>query len=233
MPIEHRVKVGEGVSSIAFGYGRFPDTVWNDSENAELQRLRGDMNMLVPGDVVVVHDLRPKVETAPTGESTRFVLKTTPAVLRLQVSIEGEVIADRPYTLTVDGVPRKGKTDADGVLEQTVPPRAKKAVLRVEGLPDPFDVQIGRIQPIDTLPGVKARLNNLGFVCGEIDGPFDEATRAAIREFEEQSSLPATGDWENATMQQKLREIHDSSEDLPPEPEAADGSDAANPDANS
>src|SRR6185295_19811162 len=109
MPLSHTVEKGEGVSSIAFATGRFPDKIWSDPANAELRRLRGDMNMLVPGDVVVVHDLSPKAETVPTGKSTRFVLHTTPAVLRLQVAVGSRILANQIYTLTVDGVPRTGR----------------------------------------------------------------------------------------------------------------------------
>jgi Putative peptidoglycan binding domain len=233
MPRSHTVQKGEGVSSIAFATGRFPDKIWADPANAELRRLRGDMNMLVPGDVVVVHDLTAKVETAPTGKSTRFVLRTTPAVLRLQVAVGTKILANQTYTLIVDGVPRNGKTDGTGVLVETVSPTANKAILQMDGLPEQFEILIGRIQPVDTLHGVKARLSNMGFGCGAIDGSFDDATRAAIVAFQERTGLAPNGDWHDAEMQRMLKKLHDSSDELPPEPSPASESASPNQNADS
>ncbi|GMU81599.1 MAG: hypothetical protein AMXMBFR47_14700 [Planctomycetota bacterium] len=222
MPIRHRVQLGEGVSKIAFSYGRFPETVWNDPDNADLRARREDANMLVPGDVLVVHDLRPKVESAPTGETTKFVLKTTPALLRLQLAVGDEALADQPYVLTVDGVRRDGRTDGDGVMEAYVSPRAEKAVLTMQSLPAPIEISLGRLPPIDTLPGVKARLANLGYFGGELGDVFDDVIKAAILAFQAALGLSPSGDWQDEAFRDRLKALHDTVE-TPPEDDGSDG----------
>lgn len=216
MPIRHRVQPGDGVSKIAYSYGRFPETVWNDPENADLRSRREDANMLVPGDVVVVHDLRPRVENAPTGQTTRFVLKTTPAQLRLQLAVGDEILADQPYVLTVDGTRRDGRTDGDGVLEEFVSPRAERAVLTMQSLPAPIEIALGRLPPIDTLPGVKARLANLGYFGGELGDAFDDVIKSAILAFQTALGLSPSGDWQDAAFCDRLKALHDTVE-APPE----------------
>ena len=221
MPIQHTVRPGEGVSSIAFRYGFFPDTVWNDPANAELKSQREDPDILAPGDVVTIPDKREKVETRPTGASHRFQRRGVPAILRLQVTINDEIRANQPYELVVDGITRTGMTDDEGVLEASVSPAAKQATVRVGPDGHELSMLIGYVRPIATLEGVKSRLNNLDFGCGDPADPLDDETRAAIMAFEESVGLPPTGDWQNAAFRQKLQEIHDTTEDVPPDEEDA------------
>ena len=56
MPINHTVRAGDCISSIAFERGFFPDTIWNHGDNSDLKTRREDPNVLLPGDVVVVPD---------------------------------------------------------------------------------------------------------------------------------------------------------------------------------
>jgi hypothetical protein len=52
--IEHTVKQGEGAARVADHYGFFPDTVWDFDDNSDLKNLRKDMNILYPGDKLVI-----------------------------------------------------------------------------------------------------------------------------------------------------------------------------------
>jgi N-acetylmuramoyl-L-alanine amidase len=217
MPTNHVIRSGEGVSKVAYENGLFPDTVWDDPNNADLRTLRKDPNTLVPGDVLFLIDKRPKVETAPTGTTTRFVIRTVPAVLRLQLAVGDALLADQSYVLTVDGEARNGRTNRDGVLEEYVSPRAHMAILTTAGLAEPMSILIGGVGPVDTLPGVKTRLNNLGFFCGEPTQAADEATQAAVRAFEEDVGLTPTGDWTNPEFQDRLASVHDTTESAPPD----------------
>lgn len=226
MPTRYVIRPGDGVSKVAYEHGLFPDSVWDDPANAELRELRKDMNMLVPGDVLILHDLRPKTDTAPTGQTTQFVVRTTPAKLRLQIAVNDDVLADEPYVLTVDGERRTGRTDDKGVLDEFVSPRAHKAVLTMDRLEEPIEILIGRVQPVDTLAGVKTRLNNLGFSCGAPDGPFDDATREAVIEFQRRAGITQNGDWQDGAFQRSLQEMHDSSNELPEDADQAATGDA-------
>lgn len=218
MPKQHKVREGEGVSKIAFDYGFFPDTVWNDPGNAALRAKREDMDILAPGDVVVIPDKRLKEETRNTGASYRFQRRGVPAVLRIQVTVNDEIRANQPFEVLVDGKTKiGGTTDADGVAIAHLSPASRKVVLRVgpDGIEIP--VQIGFVRPLETLEGIKSRLNNLGFICGAGD-EADEMTQQAIRDFQEQVGLTVNGDWKDEATRQRLRSLHDTTEDFPEEP---------------
>src|SRR5215813_1534190 len=100
----HIVQQGECISSIAFAAGFLPETLWDLPENADLKSLRKDLNILHPGDVVEVPELRLREEDRPTGARHSFVKKGVPALIRLQVFDGEKPRANQEYTLTIDGV---------------------------------------------------------------------------------------------------------------------------------
>ena len=63
MPTKHSIKSGDSVSSLAQSYGLFEQTIWQHSDNATLKALRPNMNILAPGDEVVIPDLEAKKES--------------------------------------------------------------------------------------------------------------------------------------------------------------------------
>ncbi len=69
--------------------------------------------------------------------------------------------------------------------------------------------RIGFLDPVDKITGAQARLKNLGFFRGAIDGTVDANTRAAIMSFQNRYGLPANGVLEAQTMN-KLLEVHGS-----------------------
>ncbi|WP_259401949.1 peptidoglycan-binding protein [Pseudoalteromonas sp. SG41-1] len=52
-----------------------------------------------------------------------------------------------------------------------------------------FAVQIGNLDPIDTLSGVQGRCNMLGFDCGTVDGVMGKKTRIGVKEFQYEHDL--------------------------------------------
>ncbi len=72
MPIEHQVKQGESLLSIADKYGLLPDTIWNDPANSQIKTKRGDPDRVAPGDVVHVRDKVKRIESVTTGQNHRF-----------------------------------------------------------------------------------------------------------------------------------------------------------------
>lgn len=217
MPTNHVVEEGDSITSIADQYGFFVDTIWNDAANAALREKRQHMDILMPGDVVVVPDKTPKVVQRPTDKRHVFKLKGVPAVFRLQV-FDGEVPrANQRYVLTIDGQVYEGSTDDEGVLEATVPPSAKQGDLRIG--PDQFHllIMLGTLDPGSEIAGVQKRLSNLGFQCGEPDGELNDETIVALKRFQRRFDLPVTGEVDDATRQQ-LQKMNDSSQEFPPEP---------------
>ena len=106
------------------------------------------------------------------------------------------------YRLIIEGQTLRGKTNDAGELSHPIPPTAKRGVLYVE-LPDGeerYDLALGGIDPIDSPTGVQARLRNLGFDCGNIDGLFGPRTREALQRFQRKHSLLATGELDADTL---------------------------------
>ncbi|RJP32380.1 MAG: peptidoglycan-binding protein [Phycisphaerales bacterium] len=231
MPINHVVKPGDCISSISCSYGFFPDTIWNDPANAELKQERDDPNVLAAGDVVVIPDRTAKEESCPTGDRHWFRKRGIPAKFRLQVFDGEEPLADQPYTVVIDGVGLPpGRTDATGLLEVSIPPRAMRGVVFVGEGDDEHEIEfdLGQLPPVTDPIGVQARLNNLGFFCGEENAELNPQTQAALLAFQQRFGLEETGEPDETTCN-KLLEIHDKINEFP-QADDSDG-DAASGDA--
>ena len=83
--IEHTVRRGECINSIAARYGFFWETVWNHGPNSDLKRERENPDHLLPGDVVVIPALREKHESRATEQKHRFRRKGVPIELVLRI----------------------------------------------------------------------------------------------------------------------------------------------------
>ncbi len=207
MPISHVVEQGECLSSIALGYGFKPDTIWNHGDNADLKALRVDSNVLLPGDVLSIPDLRVRSTQGATDQSHKFKLLGIPAYLRMQLLEEDEVRANAHYVLNIDGVKiGEGQTDGEGRLEEKIPPDAQTGTLTLDD-GDVIELQLGSLDPRDTVTGLQGRLLNLGFDCGSIDGDYGDLTRNAVSEFQRKYGLTETGELDSATKS-KLLDLH-------------------------
>lgn len=200
-----RVKQGDCIHSIAYAHGFFPDTIWNLPENAELAQLRKDPFVLQPGDEVVIPDLRQRVESIVTNERHRFVRRGIPLSVRIQLLLGDTALADAPVDVEIDGVHRELVSDSEGWLEIPITPTARRAVLTFED-GDSFELQLGHLDPIDTITGVQGRLRTLGLYSGALDGQMGEATIDALRRFQLAQELEPTGEADDPTRA-KLQEL--------------------------
>ena len=91
---EYVVKAGECMSSIAFKQGFFWQTLWDLSENSELQRVRKDPFVLLAGDRVHIPHIRPKMESGGTEQKHTFRRKGVPAHFTLTLLTQGNPRAD-------------------------------------------------------------------------------------------------------------------------------------------
>lgn len=118
--------------------------------------------------------------------------------------------ANVPYILKIDGKSHTGETDNDGRIEVVIPANAKVGRLTV----DPgneneavYPLRLGRLQPISEISGVKIRLRNLGFDCGNINEDETTSFAAALSAFQEKNGLEITGEINDETRA-KLKELH-------------------------
>lgn len=126
---------------------------------------------------------------------------------------EEEPMADVPYTLEIDGTwTAEGKTDADGYIRASIPPGAKHGNLRLNpGTEEErvLTLQLGNLDPITEIAGLKRRLYNLGYDCGDFDDTETAELQAALRAFQEKQGLEPTGEPDQDTRD-ALEEAHGS-----------------------
>lgn len=224
---DHEVKLGDTLVSIAHEHGwRDWETIWNHPDNASLREQRADPQVLVPGDIVKVPEKTPKRLEVEAGRRHRFVAKVLTARFEALVRDgSGKPLKNRRFKLEIEGeTSHSGYTDEEARIELAVSPDAKRGVLKVwTGAPDErvltWNLQLGHLEPPDTDKGLQARLANLGFYDGPIDGQVDDEVKAAIRNFQVVHGLEVTGEPDERTRQ-KLSDLHDAPTAAPAQPTA-------------
>ena len=206
----YAVKQGDCVDSIAVEHGFFWETLWNHPDNSELRAVRKEPNVLLAGDRILVPDIRVKEESGATDARHRFRRKGVPAKFKVTLlGPDDQPRANEPYRLEIDGNRIAGALDSDGSLEVPIPCNARRGVLYV-GEPDEeerYEFQLGGLDPIDQISGIKSRLDNLGYDCGPTDNTIDDRLRDALAKFQQEQNLAVTGEIDQATRQ-KLDEMH-------------------------
>jgi N-acetylmuramoyl-L-alanine amidase len=198
------VQQGDCINSIAAAYGHLPDTIWNDGNNAQLKQLRKDPDVLREGDLVYVPDLRYKQVDAATEKTWVFKRKAIPIKLHVRLAIDDEPLRNEAYQLLIDGHTYDGKTDGNGMISVDIPPNAAEGWLQVRGRR--FPLQLGTLDPVDTVRGAQARLNQLGFNAGDLTDALNDQTRAALTAFQHKYALQESGELDAAT-QDKLKTL--------------------------
>lgn len=220
MPIQRTVEEGDSVVKFAAEYGFFPDTIWNDAANAELKTKRKDMNILAPGDAVQIPDRRDRVAPCETSLRHVFRRRGVPMIFRVQLFERNEPRKKQPYVLTVDGAEHTGVTDDEGKIEVYLPNKSEQGRLNVNHGDIDMEVRFGYMDPVAEPSGVKKRLANLGFDCGDSGEELDQRTISALRSFQVLIGLEPTGELDTATRD-ALTECHDQPEKLEQKVKAA------------
>jgi hypothetical protein len=203
--LKYEVRQGDCLATIGERYGFTWSQIWSLPENTTLRQKRRDPNILYPGDIVMIPDRTVRLEDRPVDKRHKFVKKTLPVSLRLRVLAQGKPIANAVYMLHVGDVWFTGQTDGDGELHQKIPHEATVGLLKLTKQGIEFPLEIGKLDPISEIEGVQARLNNLGFYCGAVDGVIGPMTRSALSMFQETWKLKTTGEADEETRA-KLKE---------------------------
>lgn len=211
----HEVQQGECLSSIALQYG-FSDyrIVYNHPQNTEFRQKRPDPNVIYPGDEIFIPDKELKHENRGTEKKHKFKIHPTKTLLRIVLKDENErPLGGKNYELKIGDLIIKGSTGSDGLLEQTIVADVTEATLKLwRNQSTPGDylswiLKIGHLDPVTFATGVQARLNNLAFNCGNVDGIIGPKTKAAVRAFQDYYGLQVDG-IPGPITQGKLKELH-------------------------
>ena len=210
----YTVQQGDHLSKIAKDNG-FTDytVIWDHPNNSDLKKLRQNPNILLPGDEVFIPDMEQKQESGAADKKHTFTVDKKTLKLRLVLEdIYEKPIAGAQCALLIDGQVFQLTTDGNGKLEQEIPLDAKEGTLTIRGDQTPFandiiPIKIGHLDPIDEISGQVARLNNLGYSAGPLDGSDEDAFDSAVEEFQCDHSLTVDGICGPKT-QAKLKQVH-------------------------
>ncbi len=203
------LKDGQSVESIAAAIGLPIETIWNAPENRALRELRGDPHVVNPGDKLFVPPTAPKTYTFETGKRHQVVIPTVKSKLQLQFKHEGKPRAFQPYVLKIDGGKEKtDKTDDQGKMETEISALAKTATISVGQGKDQvsYTLELRGLHPTSVTTGWQARLHNLGYSVGKVDGQPGRRSEAALCAFQEDQKKQPTGKPDQDT-QDKLKEL--------------------------
>ncbi len=213
----HTVEQGETLSSIARDYGfQKYETIYFHESNEEFRNLRYDPNLIYPGDKINIPEKKPKTIKLPTNKAHQLVVSLPPKdrfILKLTDS-EDNRWSGAPYKLILGSIEEEGTVSAMGKITvemENDTPREGELHLYLDEETDEathvFDVLIGHLDPFDTISGIQARLNLLGYPCGEVTGEINEETESAVRAFQIEQSLTVDGD-PGPLTQDKLYRIY-------------------------
>ncbi|MBI1189259.1 MAG: hypothetical protein GC200_01070 [Tepidisphaera sp.] len=126
--------------------------------------------------------------------------------------------ANAPWTCTIDGALFSGTTGSDGKIELSISPGARQGRLVIDTDKPTQRVimlNLGGLEPPDSVKGAMQRLTNLGFEPGGTEPPGDtdsqgQATlRHAIESFQNANDLAPSGELDQQTVD-TLKEVHGS-----------------------
>jgi hypothetical protein len=182
---------GDYLALLAYQQDFDADTVWNDPANDDLRARRADPNLLWPTDILHVPDQlnkTPVTHTLAPGSTTTFV--STPPTLPVAVKFTGadpSAYASKAYVVKeledLTGLTTNG--DGLATFEAPITLQAMTVVFTDSG--ESWRLKIGSMDPIDTLSGIWQRLQNLGYLDGDIELDPDnlDPLRAALTTLKE------------------------------------------------
>jgi hypothetical protein len=194
----HVVQQGEWVAKLAaiYGIAKWED-IWSRSENAALRDHRLSPNVLLPGDRLYIPATARRSDPAASQATHRYRTSAPSLSLRLKLRLgepsdggSGAIKYVLTQTLS-DGTSLEtpGTTSSDGSIKARIHSKAEAASLALPDLNLVFPLELGYMDPVrdgdrPVISGVQARLNNLGFYCGPIDGVLGPKTVAAVAAFQ-------------------------------------------------
>lgn len=200
----HEAREEEDLSTIAAVYRfRHWETVSLHPENAALRAARNP-DVLHPGDAVAIPARVEREEHGSTGQRHRFLVRTASRCIRIVLlDYDRAPLAHAPYSLFSNGaIVAEDSTDASGTLERPIP--AEATVLVLDCPIGAFTLRVGALNPLDDVKdqgvsGAQARLNNLGYHAGPVDGVLGSETQAALRRFQHDQGVETNGKLDDRT----------------------------------
>jgi N-acetylmuramoyl-L-alanine amidase len=186
--------------------------IYEHPSNEELRAARPDPNLVYPGDVVNIPDVRVKTEHLATNKVHKFRVQREQVRIRLKIVVGA---SDEPrkgtYTLESPQLDKpRTKALEDGEVDELVPCWVRTATLTLKKpsgtIARIIELDIGTLDPKDTVEGVQARLKRLGYAPGNVDGDGGPLTRGALTAFRDHENLGEALDPFDAVVLDRLAE---------------------------
>ncbi len=214
----HTIQQGETLFLLAAKHGLSDWKVILDHyDNRAYKRRYPDPGVLPPGVRIIIPNKKLAQKPSAVDQLHQFQLQPPTAWMRVAVrDWQGNPLANKTCKLEVSGGETfEGALDATGVLSRRVAVTAKKAKLTVnftDSKTRVWNLVFGWKDPISTISGVQARLDNLGFSCGVADGILNSRTKAAIKAFRTVTGL-AVNEKIDQPLRDKLAAYYDLAKD--------------------
>ena len=181
----HPAQANECMARIAHRHAfRSLDTLYLHPANARLRAQRPNPYLLWPGDRVNILQRDDRTDAAETARRHTYRVAQAARWLRLILhDARRRPLAVEPYVFDVDGRPPVSRmTDADGRMEEPIPPWATRATVRTRSFA--WDMAIAELVPTTRVPdqgrrGGQQRLWNLGYPVA-LGTPRAARTEAAL-----------------------------------------------------
>jgi len=214
----HVIRPGDYLTKLADRYQFDPETVWTHERNAGLRADRDDMDLLAPGDLVVVPDHLPETYDLQVGAENEYVVELRRVTVRTRFIVNDEPLAGEPFTIA-EGIADcpAFETDGDGYAEFTVNTQVRDLPVFFPGKNLTYQLQIGYLDPATTPSGLRSRLLGLGYYAevpltqtklGKTELRALALTRA-LAAFQDAEGLAITGEADAATIA-RLTEVFGS-----------------------
>lgn len=197
---------GDHLARVAALHGlRAFRALWEHADNAPLRKQRTSPHVLAPGDLVHLPAVRVGVADRPTEQRHRFQAQLSTLRLRVRRQHEdGTPVTDPPTAITCEGATVAFTASAD-LLDVPIAPIAQACSVTAPDVE--LLLTLGYLQPVSMVPGIRERLNNLGYRAGDSDDVDTNSMRSAIEEFQCDQGLVVDGRCGPIT-QQRLRAVH-------------------------
>jgi N-acetylmuramoyl-L-alanine amidase len=218
MTQQHTVAQGETLLRIARQYGyQTSKALYNHPSNAEFKALRPDPNLIYSGDKITIPPKKEKFIPLRTNSINSFVVQNEKEYFRLQIIHEdGDDITGKRIVITIGSqtidtvLPGNGLIEVELNENDSLTGQVDLYLKEDQSSPsESFTAQVGHLDPIDTLSGVQARCNLLGFDCGTVDGISGSKTKAGVRDFQYEHDLEVDG-IAGAKTKAKLQQVFGS-----------------------
>lgn len=181
--------------------------VRDHEKNSQLFAARDEL-VLNPGDPVwIPEEDEPEYNWQQVVTGDRITLQVTEALREFKLTVmrpNREPLANMPYVITFGDETFEGTTDAEGNIDTEVPFDATEGTVQVGNLLR--RIQLGGLDPLHTIRGIQARLANMGFEPGPVDGIVGPKTSGAIEAFQAFRLLDESGVLDPATREALLDE---------------------------